>query len=120
MNIDIYTGGMAETNAYLVEINGNYILFDAPEGVYDWLQARKINVSHLILTHQHWDHSYDVSHFSDAQVIAFDPNPHEEITLIESFKKRYNMPLNIKPFTIDKTLKHFSRSWAFARFISIL
>ena len=101
MNIDIYTGGMASTNAYLVQTESGNILFDAPGGVYDWLQERGITVSHVVLTHQHWDHSHDVSFFKNATIIAF-ADPCEDYILQESFKKRYDMPLDVKPYTIDQ------------------
>lgn len=105
MEIDIYTGGLAETNGYLVKSGDTCILFDAPEGIYDWLKSRDIKISHLLLTHQHWDHCNDAAYFDDIEIIAFDDYS-KELTIEESFKQRYHLSLNIRAFKVDKKLKH--------------
>ena len=104
MNIDIYTGGLAATNGYLVQTETATILFDAPAGIYQWLQDRNIEVSHVVLTHQHWDHSHDVSFFKDAEVYAFADHS-EDLILQIRFRENYNMPLDVKPYTVTKKLK---------------
>ena len=105
MNIDIYTGGLAETNGYLIQTEHATILFDAPAGIHKWLTDREIEVTHVILTHQHWDHSHDTSFFTDAKVIAFADHS-EDLILQENFKKRYDIPLEVKPYTVDQKPKH--------------
>ena len=61
-----YTGGLFETNCYLLEAPGGPILFDAPEGVCDWLQTRQTGLKLLILTHGHIDHVQDVARIKAA------------------------------------------------------
>jgi hydroxyacylglutathione hydrolase len=61
MNYQTYTGGLFETNCYLLEAPGGALLFDAPEGVCDWLKARKVDLKLLILTHGHIDHVQDLA-----------------------------------------------------------
>lgn len=56
-----YTGGLFETNCYLLEAPEGSILFDAPEGACDWLKGRSTNLKLLILTHGHIDHVQDVA-----------------------------------------------------------
>ena len=102
MNIDIYTGGLAETNGYLIQTDHATILFDAPAGIYKWLTDREVEVTHLILTHQHWDHSHDTSFFTEAKVIAFADHS-EDLILQENFKKRYDIPHDVKPYTVDSS-----------------
>lgn len=61
LQISCYTGGMAQTNGYLVEsAQGNFIV-DAPDGMADWLNRRGKKVSAILLTHQHFDHVQDAA-----------------------------------------------------------
>jgi glyoxylase-like metal-dependent hydrolase (beta-lactamase superfamily II) len=55
-----YTGGIAETNGYFLPTPEGSILIDAPEGVAEWLTAKGLRVTRLLLTHQHFDHVMDV------------------------------------------------------------
>lgn len=105
MNIDIYTGGLAETNGYLIQTESACILFDAPAGIYDWLKSRDIKVTHLLLTHLHWDHCHDVSLFQDIEILAFAEHD-EDLILQRSFKQRYGIDLNIKPFKVTQLISH--------------
>ncbi len=105
MNIDIYTGGLAETNAYLVQTETSSILFDAPAGIYDWLESRDIKITHLLLTHLHWDHCHDVSFFKDVEILAFADHD-EDLILQRSFKERHGIDLDIKPFQVTQKITH--------------
>jgi glyoxylase-like metal-dependent hydrolase (beta-lactamase superfamily II) len=67
MSMKIYnnTGGLAETNAYLVVDEGTRVgaIIDAPEGTTASLIAiakdAGVDVQYLLLTHGHWDHLSD-------------------------------------------------------------
>lgn len=61
MKISTYTGGMAQTNGYLVETTGGNFLVDAPAGISSWLDEKGIRVDVLYLTHQHYDHVEDAA-----------------------------------------------------------
>lgn len=61
LTYDTFCGGIFETNCYLVQAPEGSILFDAPEGVCDWLDKRKVNLKLLLLTHGHIDHVQDVA-----------------------------------------------------------
>jgi hypothetical protein len=37
-----YTGGLAATNAYLLDLDGHLLAIDAPEGFLDCLKLKKI------------------------------------------------------------------------------
>ena len=63
MKIEIYTGGLLQTNAYLIHAPQGLILVDAPEGVFDWLGGKKPD--HLLLTHGHYDHMFDAAQLKD-------------------------------------------------------
>ncbi|NBU68334.1 MAG: MBL fold metallo-hydrolase [Verrucomicrobia bacterium] len=61
----IYTGGLAATNAYLVNLGDHRIAIDAPEGFLDFLKEEKIKPDSLLLTHGHWDHIWDAADLAD-------------------------------------------------------
>jgi hydroxyacylglutathione hydrolase len=65
MTYRTYTGGLFETNCYLLEAPEGPILFDAPEGACDWLRAESIDLKLLILTHGHIDHVQDVARIKE-------------------------------------------------------
>ncbi|MEY4482828.1 MAG: hypothetical protein RL693_280, partial [Verrucomicrobiota bacterium] len=76
LQISCYTGGIAQTNGYLVEsLLGNFIV-DAPEGMDDWLRRKGKNVTSILLTHQHFDHVQAASAIKkehDAKIYAHSP-----------------------------------------------
>ncbi|MBV9462663.1 MAG: MBL fold metallo-hydrolase [Verrucomicrobiae bacterium] len=65
LKLDSFTGGLLETNAYLLNAPEGAILFDAPEGAAKWVDqmlgqgARKL--AHVLLTHGHYDHTLDAA-----------------------------------------------------------
>lgn len=61
MTPEIYTGGMLETNGYLLRLPGFTLLVDAPQGIAAWLKEQQIRVDALLLTHQHFDHVMDAA-----------------------------------------------------------
>ena len=56
-----FTGGIVETNCYVLEAPDGSILFDAPDGACDWLVRQSIEPRLLLLTHGHIDHVLDVA-----------------------------------------------------------
>jgi len=101
MKIDIYTGGLAQTNGYLITTDSATILVDAPDGIADWVQNKGAKITHLLLTHQHWDHSHDVHHFPKAEVIAF-ADASEELIQQVRFRETYNIQLEVKPYKVSR------------------
>jgi hydroxyacylglutathione hydrolase len=59
MQIDLYTGGLFETNCFFLPAHG--ILIDAPETAVAWLKKRGHKVRTLLLTHAHVDHVWDAA-----------------------------------------------------------
>jgi len=56
-----FCGGIFETNCYLMDAPGGAILFDAPDGTCDWLEAQGMEPKLLLLTHGHFDHVPDLA-----------------------------------------------------------
>jgi hydroxyacylglutathione hydrolase len=61
MNYKKFCGGIFETNCYLLEAPEGWILFDAPDGVCDWVRSLGVDPKLLLLTHGHIDHVQDVA-----------------------------------------------------------
>ena len=60
-----YCGGLAATNAYLLDLQGHLLAIDAPEGFLDFLKTKKLKPHSLFLTHGHWDHIWDAADLAD-------------------------------------------------------
>jgi hydroxyacylglutathione hydrolase len=101
-----YTGGIFETNCFLLGCPEGNILFDAPQECLAWLQAEKLRVDLLLLTHGHFDHVADAAaiqrefgckvgiHADGAEMLS-DPQ----------FFKRAGFALEIEPLTPDLVLE---------------
>jgi len=61
MQIDTYTGGLFDTNAFFIPTAGGAILIDAPQGSARWLESRGARVTTLLITHGHIDHVADAA-----------------------------------------------------------
>lgn len=101
----MYTGGIAETNAYCIPHSHGHILIDAPEGVADWLAAKGLKPSHLLLTHQHFDHVMDAAKLQrqGIKICAFAPYS-AELTL-EHITRSWGMP-DVGTFMVDELLEN--------------
>lgn len=106
MNVSCFTGGMVETNGYLLEAPNGNLLIDAPAGVARWLVEAGIKVAALLLTHQHYDHVEDahVIQQSGARLLAFSDYS-QELTL-ETLGRSWGMPIRVEPYTVDQTVSH--------------
>jgi glyoxylase-like metal-dependent hydrolase (beta-lactamase superfamily II) len=103
LQIDQYCGGIFQTNGYLVRVAGHAWLFDAPEGITDWLGEIGVRPDGLILTHQHHDHILDVGRLQETYacpVYAY-AEPSEELTLSKRLEQMMGMPCPIDPYTVD-------------------
>lgn len=101
MKISSYTGGMVQTNGYLVETPDGNFLVDAPEGIADWIQEKGVRVDDVLLTHQHYDHVMDAAALQEAgaRLHAFAPYS-TELTL-ESAARAWGMPISVTPYQVD-------------------
>jgi len=61
MHIDTYTGGLFDTNCFLIAGETGGILIDAPQGSAEWLAKKGVKLSHLLITHGHIDHVTDAA-----------------------------------------------------------
>lgn len=104
MNVETYVGGMLQTNAYLVENGDDCFLVDAPQGAADFIRQSGKKPSHLLLTHQHFDHTADVSALQELGLkVVTGKEPHEDFILAERGQS-WGIPIEVPPFTVDETI----------------
>ncbi len=108
MTFHTFTGGLFETNCFLLEAPGGALLFDAPDGACAWLKARGTELKLLILTHGHIDHIQDVARLK--QTFACPIGCHlETVPMISDpdFFRNFGFGFEIEPtqpdFLIEET-----------------
>jgi len=104
MKITSYTGGVTETNGWLIETPDGNLVVDAPEGIAGWLAQQGVRVDDVLLTHQHYDHVLDAAALrqAGARLHAFAAYS-TELTL-ESLARGWGMPVAVAPYQIDALL----------------
>jgi hydroxyacylglutathione hydrolase len=106
LTISCFTGGIAQTNGYLIEGGSSALAVDAPEGMADWLAGQGKAVSHLLLTHQHFDHCQDAAKLqrTGARVLAFSPFS-RDLTLEFLMGFVSGTRFEVEEFTVDDLLE---------------
>jgi hydroxyacylglutathione hydrolase len=105
LKIRSYTGGMAQTNAYLLGEGDRSLLIDAPLGVCQWLDSLDELPSDLLLTHQHYDHVEDVAQLAAKGVRLHAYSPYSQDLTLEKLLQQSGIPITVDPYTIDELLK---------------
>lgn len=102
MKIHSYTGGMVDTNAYLIETTAGLLAFDAPNDLSIFLQQEHLTVEALFLTHQHFDHVEDVVKIN-RKTHAFS-NYSQDLVRDEQARE-WGLPITVEPYKIDHLLE---------------
>lgn len=105
MPIHSYTGGHVFTNGYIIQHQEACIAIDAPALLHEVLDQEDLKPTHLLLTHQHFDHTEDVEALQERGVQVWMHSDYAE-SLIRQKEARANwgLPVNIRPFTADRLL----------------
>ncbi|WP_411825518.1 MBL fold metallo-hydrolase [Luteolibacter sp. AS25] len=101
MKISCYTGGMVQTNGYLVETADGNFLVDAPSGVAGWISGKGVRLDGLYLTHQHYDHVEDVSELRKSGVKVFAWADYSKDLTLETYGASWGLP-EVSPFAVDE------------------
>lgn len=98
--IHSYTGGHVFTNGYIIEHEGACIVVDAPALIHEVIKQEELKPTHLLLTHQHFDHTEDVEALQAMGIEVMMHSPYSE-TLIRQKEARENwgLPVQISPFS---------------------
>ena len=100
MRITKFTGGMVQTNGYLVETPEGNFLVDAPDGIAAWVEGRGVRVDALYLTHQHYDHVEDVAALRAMGVKVFAWADYSKELTLEAFGAGWGLPA-VEPYAVD-------------------
>jgi hydroxyacylglutathione hydrolase len=103
MKISIYTGGMVQTNGYLVETTEGNCLVDAPAGISSWLDGKGIRLDTLYLTHQHYDHVEDVALLQRKGVKVHAWAEYSKDLTLESYGSSWGLP-EVVGFEVDELI----------------
>lgn len=109
--IRAFCGGLFQTNGYLVQGAGKSWVFDAPEGIADWLESEGVKPDALILTHQHHDHVLDAGAVQErfGCPLYAHSDPSEELTLSKRLEQMMGLPCPIAPYRIDERFEGLDR-----------
>ena len=101
MTITPFTGGITQTNGYLVETPAGNLLIDAPEGVAAWLGQNNKQVGDVLLTHQHYDHVVDAAALQKAGGCLYAFESYSTELTLEAAARAWGMPIRVEPYRID-------------------
>ena len=102
MPISSYTGGHVFTNGYIIDHEEVCIVVDAPALIHEVIKENGMKPTHLLLTHQHFDHTEDVAALKEMGVKVYAYSLYDE-KLIRQKEARENwgLPVEIAPFEPD-------------------
>jgi glyoxylase-like metal-dependent hydrolase (beta-lactamase superfamily II) len=104
MKISSFTGGMAQTNGYLLESTHGNLLIDAPEGIAAWLDSKGVRIDEILLTHQHYDHVQDAAALQQRGAKIHAHSPYSPDLTLESAARAWGMPIEVEPYQIDSLI----------------
>lgn len=106
IQIRSYTGGMAQTNAYLLGKNENCILIDAPLGVAQWLESEGAQPTAVLLTHQHYDHVEGVAELAAKGIPVFAHSAFSQELTLEKLLQQSGIDLTVTPYNVTQLLEN--------------
>jgi glyoxylase-like metal-dependent hydrolase (beta-lactamase superfamily II) len=100
MELDVFTGGLFDTNCFFLPAHG--ILIDAPQTTVAWLKKCGHKVRTLLLTHAHIDHVWDAAAIRREHgcKVGYHADGVEMLTE-PGFFKRFDMNWEIEPVSAD-------------------
>lgn len=104
--LTFFTGGIAQTNGYLLRTAQGAIAVDAPEGMAEWVAKQGLKLDALLLTHQHFDHVMDAATLASdhtCPVFAFAPYS-TDLTLEKLYAAFTGSGVSVPPFAVTEVL----------------
>jgi glyoxylase-like metal-dependent hydrolase (beta-lactamase superfamily II) len=105
MKIQVFTGGLAETNSYLIEVEEGHLVVDAPQGTLAWLKKKETKVKALVLTHGHWDHIWDAADIAEWAHCPVYYHKDDEVLITQpELMRNFGLPIELKPVQATRFL----------------
>lgn len=104
ITIQKFTGGCVQTNGFLVKTEHACFVIDAPAGMARFVQNSDLEPSHLLLTHQHFDHVEDVAVLATHGLKILAHSPYSPEIIRDDYARSFGLPVNVPPFTCDQIL----------------
>lgn len=104
--LSFFTGGVAQTNGYLLQAAEANLIVDAPEGMAQWIAAQDLKINALLLTHQHFDHVLDAAAIAEQHqcpVYAFSAYS-TDLTLEKLYAAFTGAGISVRPFSVTHLL----------------
>jgi glyoxylase-like metal-dependent hydrolase (beta-lactamase superfamily II) len=118
-----YCGGLAATNAYLLDLGGHRLAIDAPEGFLGFLKKKKIKPHSLLLTHGHWDHIWDAADLADWAGCPVYYHPDTAFLCLEPDSMlAFGLPQRLRPIQATRMLDESSpvpAEWTQAKLLHV-
>jgi len=95
--------GPVQTNAYLLaDDNGNAVIIDTPMGIWKIFKQiiieKELELKAILLTHTHWDHTFDSNLISEENKIQVFVHPLDAYRILDpNMHTVFNLPFNIEP-----------------------
>lgn len=107
LEITAYCGGAFQTNGYLIRSENGAYLFDAPEGVADWVAESGVKLDGLVLTHQHHDHVIGAGQVIEqfGCPVWAHSEPSEDLTMAKRLEQMMGMPCPLDDYSVDHLLE---------------
>ncbi len=103
--IECFTGGLLGTNAYLIQDEENLIVIDAPPQTADYLTGHGMKPTHLLITHQHFDHVEDVKRISEMGAKVYSFAEARNTDEMAASAARWGIPVSIAQYQFDQLVK---------------
>jgi len=107
LEISAFCGGAFQTNGYLVRLRDDAWLFDAPEGVADWVAESGAKLKGLVLTHQHHDHVIGAGKLIEkfSCPVWAHSEPSEDLTMAKRLEQMMGMRCPLDDYAVDHLLE---------------
>lgn len=106
MTLLTYTGGFVDTNGYLlVQEDRSCLVIDAPAGIAAHAREQNLRPTHLLLTHQHFDHVDDVAALREMGARVCADREYAPDIIMEERVREMGLPVSIPPYTVDDVLE---------------
>lgn len=107
LNLSFFTGGIAQTNGWVLSTPAGVLVVDAPEGMASWLEEQNLKVAALFLTHQHFDHVLDAKVIKERHgcpIYSFAGHS-KALTLETLLSAATGMGWAVEPYEVDHLLE---------------